>query len=320
VPIPTVLDTDIGTDIDDALALVSVLGSEAFELLGITTVYVDSPLRAEMTRRLLDLAGADYPVWAGESQPVRPIASRRDAGPWEWHEGRGVLYDEITAEEREFLDGRRAPARPYQPAPPAGLDGVDHLLRLAREHPGLLVLCIGPLTNVACAMQRDPGFAGLVGRLVVLGGFLTPGREPRVEHNFCSDAGAAEVVFRSATPVTLLTTDVTQYSLVDQERLQGMRALATPMARTMETLVSIYLEKKGRQHTYMHDPIAVAIAEDPELAWCEETVVHLDPLDGRTRLHPGPDTVAKEVLLVRDVWMKRTQEVLYQRLEAVCAR
>lgn len=321
VTIPTVLDTDIGTDVDDALALVSVLGAETLQLLGITTAYVDAPLRAAMATRLLALASADHPVWAGESHPLRPIASRATEGAWEWHEGRGVLYDEISTEEREYLEGRRAAVRPYQPTPPGGAPGVDALVRLAREHPGLQVICIGPLTNIARAMQRDPEFAGLLGRLVVLGGYIIPaGGEPRVEHNLCSDAGAAEVVFRSTTPTVLLTADVTQFSFVDHERLEGLRALQTPLAKTMDALVSIYFEKKHRQHTYMHDPLAVAIAGDPALARCEETVVHLDPLDGRTRLQPHQGSVAKEVLLVKDVWLRASQQVLYERLLRVCGR
>ena len=321
VPIPTVLDTDIGTDVDDALALVSLLGSEKLRLVGITTVYVDALLRASIASRLVGLASADHPVWPGESRPLRPIASRETAGTWEWHEGRGILYDDMTTEEREFIDGRRAALRPYQSGPAGTPDGVDELVRLARNHPGLLVVCIGPLTNVAVAMQRDPDFADLVGRLVVLGGFLAPpGREPRVEHNFGSDVGAAEIVFRSPTPMTLLTADVTQFSLVDEERLEGLRNLQSPLARTMNTVVSIYFEKKGRRHTYMHDPLTVAIADDPELSSCEATLVHLDPVDGRTRLDHREDSVAKEVLLVKDVWLKRSQQVLYERLESVCSR
>lgn len=320
-PTPTVLDTDIGTDVDDALALISLLGSEKLRLVGITTVYVDTPLRAAIAARLLDLASADQPVWAGESRPLRPIASRSEAGTWEWHEGRGILYDDMTTEEREFIDGRRAAVRPYEPDPSGASNGVDELVRLAREHPGLLVICIGPLTNVAVAMQRDPDFAQLVGRLVVLGGFLAPsGQEPRVEHNFGSDVGAAEVVFRSPTPMTLLTADVTQFSLVDEERLEGLRNLRTPLANTMNAVISIYLEKKGRKHTYMHDPLTVAIADDRELASCEATLVYLDPVDGRTRLHPGDGSIGKDILLVKDVWLKRGQQLLYERLQSVCSR
>ena len=320
-PTPTVLDTDIGTDVDDALALISVLGSERLRLVGITTVYVDTLLRAAIASRLLELASADHSVWAGESRPLRPIASRRQAGAWEWHEGRGILYDEMTTEEREFIDGRRPALRPYQSSPAGEPNGVDELVRLARDHPGLLVVCIGPLTNIAVAMQRDPDFAHLVGRLVVLGGFIAPpGEEPRVEHNFASDVGAVEVVFRSPTPITLLTADVTQFSFVEEERLEGLRNLQTPLARTMNAVISIYLEKKARKHTYMHDPLTVAIADDPELAWCEATPVHLDPVDGKTRLQPRDGSVVKEILLVKDVWLKRGQQVLYERLQSVCSR
>ena len=271
-PIPTVLDTDMGTDVDDALALISVLGSETLRLVGITTVYVDAPLRAAITARLLDLASIDLPVWAGASQPLRPIPSRESAGPWEWHEGRGILYDEVTPEEREHLDGGRAALRAYEPDPPGGSSGVDELVRLAREHPGLLVICIGPLTNIAWAMQRDPDFAGHVGRLVVLGGFVAPpGQEPRIEHNFCSDVGAVEVVFRSTTPVTLMTADVTQFSFVDHERLAGLRAAADP-ARAHDARVDLDLLR----------------AQGPDAH------VHARPADRRRRRRPGAGVVRQD--------------------------
>ncbi len=174
---------------------------------------------------------------------------------------------------------------------------------------------------MATAIVRHPDFATLVGRLVVLGGyFSSDGRDPRIEHNFASDVGATEIVFRSPVPVTMVSADLTQFSFVDYERLESLRQLQTPLARTMNALIEIYFEKKGRKHTYMHDPLAVAVASDPDLVSCEDTLVHLDPVDGRTRLRPSGSSVAKRVTLVKDVWLKRTQELLYERLLRVCGR
>jgi purine nucleosidase len=318
--VPTLLDTDIGTDIDDALALIMVLGSDRLELVGVTTVYVDTPLRSRIARALLDLADRpDVIVSSGESVPIRPIPARGAFGAWEWHEGRGILYHDVTAEEAEYLEGRRPALRPYQQLPADLQPGVNDLVRLARQYPDLHVICIGPLTNIATALLQAPDFERLVGRLTILGGyFANDDCEPRLEHNFCSDVGAAEIVFRSALPITLLSADVTELSYVDNEKLAPFYALHTPLANTLSEMTRLYLKKKARTHTYAHDPLTVALAEDPELGAFEEVVVHLDPVEGKTRLNLSDNSIAKKVTLVRDVWLKRSQTILYKRLMRVC--
>ena len=313
------LDTDIGTDIDDVLALITVLGSNRLELVGVTTVYVDTPLRSRIARALLDLAGKpDLLVSSGESVPIRPIAAREAFGAWEWHEGRGILYHDVTVEEAEYLDGRRPALRPYRQLSPDLQPGVHDLVKLARQYPDLHVICIGPLTNIATALLQAADFERLVGRLTILGGyFANGGREPRLEHNFCSDVGAAEIVFRSALPITLLSADVTELSYVDDEKLQPFYALDTPLANTLSEMILIYLKKKARTYTYAHDPMAVVVAENPDLAALEEVLVHLDPVDGKTRLDSSDGSIAKKVTLARDLWLKRSQAVVYKRLMRV---
>ena len=155
--IKVVLDTDIGTDVDDCLALAVLLGSPEVELVGVTCVYGDVRLRARMVRKLLRLAGrAEMPVYAGLESPllgVRPVF-------WPGHEGVGLL-------ERE--DDSLLPEAEH---------AVDYLLRVTREQPGEIhLIAIGPLGNVAMAIRRDPGFLERLAGLTIMGGvFRGPGR------------------------------------------------------------------------------------------------------------------------------------------------
>src|SRR5262249_27868961 len=165
-----VLDTDIGSDVDDALALGLALASPELDLVAVTTVSGDTTVRARIAARLLALAGrADVPVYAGCSEPLGGGAGFA----WFGHEGEGLL------------DGARGAVAPEH--------AVDALLRLFREQDGLELVTIGPLTNVAEALERDPALARRVVRLTAMGGWL---REvaiggnrlpPAVDYNLCSD-------------------------------------------------------------------------------------------------------------------------------------
>ena len=144
-----VLDTDIGTDVDDALALALALASPELELVAVTTVSGDTTLRGRIAARLLALAGrTDVPVHAGCAEPLGGTAGFA----WFGHEGDGIL------------DRSRDAVAP-EPA-------VDALLRLFREQDGLELVTIGPLTNVAVALERDPGLARRIARLTAMGGWL----------------------------------------------------------------------------------------------------------------------------------------------------
>jgi purine nucleosidase len=318
--VPIVLDTDIGTDVDDALALVTAIGSEALQLVGVTTAYVDAPWRAKIAESLLATAGRkNITVSAGESVPLRPVPARLTHGAWEWHEGRGLLYDEITDEEQEYLIGLRAPERPYLQVPIESRPAVDELIRLAHEHPKLRIICIGPLTNVATALMRDPSFEQSVGGLTIMGAYFAKSGRPRLEHNFASDVGAAEVVFRSSLPITVLSGDVTEFTYLDTEKLRPLYSLHTPLAAAIGRLIEVYLTKKGRTHTYVHDPLAVGITENPNLAIMEDVLVYFDPLDGRTSLHRTEGAMERRLTQVKDLWLRRSHTFLYERLLAVCS-
>ena len=313
---PVALDTDIGTDIDDVVALAAVLGSPSLELVGITTVYVDAALRARIARRVLDLAGvADVPVWPGRSVPVRPLASLTEQGVWEWHEGRGLLYDEISPEELEYRAGKRQRLRTYD----GDEDGPARLAALAHAHPGLSLVCIGPLTNLATALQRYPEFERSVGSVTVMGGCFRPEEaRPQFEHNFAADPGATEAVFRSSLRLTVVGFDATESCYLVRDRVLPLCDSNTELSVALRRLIDIYFDVKARWRTSMHDPLAVAVAEDPTIGVIEETDVFVDTLTGDTSLAPFPGAVTRTVSLVGKVWPERGEAFVYDRLRSAC--
>ncbi len=242
------LDTDIGTDVDDALALAVCLGSPEIDLLGITTVYGDVLLRARMAQKLLALHGvADVAVVSGEE---RPLSDRR-ARYWGGHEGVGLLgpADEHLA--------------------PTGTDAVDFLVRQVRARPKTVeLIAIGPLTNVARAIARDRSFSADLAGLTIMGGVLR-GQEglhlPIVEHNFACDPEAAQVVFDSGAPISLVPLDVTTKVAIGAEEVARLRRSPTAFHRALAELVCHDPRYRVAHRAYLHDPLAVAVLIRPEL-------------------------------------------------------
>lgn len=249
-----ILDTDIGTDVDDCLALAVVLGSPEIALEGVTCVYGDVQLRARMVHKLLRLRGRDdVPVILGTSAPLlglRPIY-------WPGHEGAGLL--EAGDEE--------APVSPEH--------AVDFIVRTVMANPGAIhLVAIGPLTNVALAMLREPRLAQQLAHLTIMGGALRGANDlhlPYAEHNIRCDPEAADVVLRSGAPITLVPLDVTTRVRIGQDGVDRLRAIGDPFHDAVATQVELYPRFASQGSTFLHDPLAVALLVEP-------TLVELEPL------------------------------------------
>ena len=171
-----ILDTDIGTDVDDAMALAVILGSPQLQLDAVTTVYGDTALRARLAGRYAHLAGRTILTAAGQGDTL----SGKEVW-WPGHEG--TLHSDL---DQETIDGR---------------DGVDLLAEILRtsDHEVELV-AIGPLTNIALLIRRHPLVVDRIKHLWVMGGAFD---DSRTEHNFRSDATAAAEVFAAGVPTRL---------------------------------------------------------------------------------------------------------------------
>jgi purine nucleosidase len=232
-----ILDTDIGSDVDDALALALILGSPEAELLGVTTVYGDTLLRARLAKRFGKLAGHEIKVYQGIEGPM----SGREVW-WPGHEG--SLHEGL---ENESIQDE---------------DAVDYLVRMISEHPGEIdIVAIGPLTNIAAALEEDTAFEQNVGHLWVMGGAFNTA-EP--EHNFRSDDRAAKIVFASNLKITVAGLEVTRKVEMRRDQL-ALIAAAGPLGAALDADIRQWWAYWNEEWNVPHDPITVLTLLRPEL-------------------------------------------------------
>ncbi len=241
-----ILDTDIGTDIDDAYAIAFLANCPEVEIEAVTTVWADAHLRARMARKLLDALGRpDIPVAVGESRPLNPERPAYLFG----HEGRGVLDD---GEELPLADES------------AG----DIIEALLRKYPNRIkVLLIGPQTNLGKLLSEKPELASLIEEFVIMGGlpFYGPkeiesfGERP-VDYNFVADPEAVRIVFDSGVPITMVGTNVTMPTLLKKGHIERIERHGSPAMDLLHVMTEKWLRVIGQSETAMHDPLAVTAA------------------------------------------------------------
>jgi inosine-uridine nucleoside N-ribohydrolase len=243
-----VLDTDIGDDVDDAFALGLALQSPEVEIVGVTTAWGDTALRARMARRMLAENGrGGVPVAEGIVTQAKSKFSQA-----EWAE-KGAAGEKI--------------------------DAVEFLLNAIRKNPSEITLvAIGPLTNIGAAIEKDAATFRKVKRVVLMGGSVrrryddlgyTPDRGPEPEYNIYSDVAAAQKLFMSGVPIFMMPLDSTQLKLDEVKRdvLFGKKTVMT------EELAELTQEWGGRTPT-LFDAMAVAYAIDPNL--CPVTKLRIE--------------------------------------------
>jgi len=252
-----ILDTDIGTDVDDALALALLLGSPEVELLGVTTVYGDTLLRARLAQRLISLSGRTLP---GPVIPGRTATMSGRPVWWPGHEGQ--LYPDLA--EEQVSDH---------------LDAVEWLVRTVRENPKEIdLVAVGPLTNVAAAAQADPTFAANLRTLTIMGGDFSPvGR--LAEHNFRCDAVAAEVALSSGARVLATGLDATTLVQIDPDAV-GRIGRIGPLGAALVGEIQVFWDFHGEQWNNPHDPVAVLALLEPGLFTFADEAVRVVRADG----------------------------------------
>jgi inosine-uridine nucleoside N-ribohydrolase len=278
--VPVILDVDTGTD--DALALAYAVASPRIDLIAVSTVAgnVDVGRTTANTLSVLDWLGArDIPVHRGASRPL--VRSHRDA---------------IYFHDEGGLGGARLPPSTRS----IGADrGPAALIRLARQNPEELTLVtLGPLTNLAIALNVEPGLPELLKSVVVMGGaFTVPGNTtPTAEFNVLVDPEAAEQVFTAPFPnLTIVGLDVTErvaLTRVDWDAVNAADSLS-PSASLLREVGRFAFAQLGRNQFSLHDPLSVAVAIDPTLVDTQGVAIAVDAVEperGRTRI-TGPGTV-----------------------------
>lgn len=249
-----IIDTDPG--IDDAMAIFYAAAAPDIELLGLTSIFgnVTATQATRNALRLLEWAGLnDVPVAQGASKP-RALPAFPPSHNVHGDEGFGEMPAETP--KGKALD---------EPA-------AEFLVRMARQHKGELVLCpIGPLTNIADALDLDPEFASNVARIVLMGGSLEEGGNitPHAEANIYHDPHAAERVFASGANITMVGLDVTHRILCTAEDFDAMEAASPRLGGMINEMSRFYLHfytTVGKHDgCSLHDPAAVIACTHPEL-------------------------------------------------------
>lgn len=287
--IPVILDVDTGTD--DALALAFAVRNPAIDLVAVSTVAgnIDITKATNNTLAVMDWLGAsDVPVHRGASRPLaRP---HRDA--IYFHDEGGLGGARLPVSRRE-IGADRGPAA---------------MIRLAKQRPGEITLvCLGPLTNLAIALNVEPTITTLLKQVVVMGGaFNVPGNTtPAAEFNILVDPEAAEQVFAAPfaqlTAVGLDVTEQVRLNRADWEAA-GTDSGLPPSAAILGEVGRFAFTVLNREHFSLHDPLAVAVAIDPDLVRVEDAAVVVDANGeerGRTRI-VGPGSV-RVAIAVDDV-------------------
>jgi inosine-uridine nucleoside N-ribohydrolase len=270
--IPIVLDTDPGHD--DAIALLLALASPEVELLGVTSVAGNQTLEKTTSNALKILEFADrtdVPVHVGCARPL--VREQRAAA-------------EVHGETG--LDGPNLPTPRTQPA--AG-HAVEFIARTVGERDGVVIVPVGPLTNIGLLLARYPGIEERIGRIVLMGGAIAEGNvTPAAEFNIWADPEAAHRVFTSGIDVTMVGLDVTHKALLYPQKVDELR-VAGRVGGLVAELYDFYHGHHRRMYGWegspVHDALAVAHVIHEDFLQTEHRYVEVDigPEPGRGRTY-----------------------------------
>jgi len=255
------IDTDTASD--DAVAIIMALSEPSVNVLGLTTVAGNVGLKQATRNALLtaEICKSDVPVFMGAEKPLKRAHDHAH-----WFHGKDGLGD------HKYPAPKRKPERE---------GAVDAILRLAKAEPGLTLITLGPLTNIALALEREPELAERIGRCVVMGG--APSCEgnvtPAAEYNIWVDPEAARAVFRSKLKIEMIGWHVSRGpSVLRDDEIAAIEAIGTPKAKfaieTNTTAREAYRIQTGEVGLSLADPTAMAVALDRSigLSWSRHKV------------------------------------------------
>ena len=283
-----IIDTDPG--VDDALALLLAMRSPELKIEAITPVAGNVPLDLTLPNalRMVEIAGrTDIPVAAGARAPL--------------------MRRLVTATYAHGENGLGGAVFPEPTTKPVASPAAEIIRQIVRKYPGdVTLITIGPLTNIATALNSDPELASMVRALVMMGGSLSGGNiTPAAEFNVYVDPEAARIVFQSGIPVTMVGLDVTRRTSLTDEHLRTLEAAQNPVSQAAAKIGRNAINH-NRERGYlvgpnMHDSLAVAGFLDPAILKLQDYYVDVEttgeltagetlgysPVAGDLRRRPG---------------------------------
>lgn len=251
---------DVDTGIDDALAILYAIGEQAADLIGLTTTFgnIDVDQATKNTLSILDLAGAsDIPVYMGSNHSLDSEQYVRREVTTQIHGKDGIGDANIKPSTRM----------------PEEKSAVDFLIEAARKYGSeLKLICLGPLTNLAHAFEKDKEAILNINEIIMMGGALTvPGNATTfAEANITEDVHAAKTVLESDLPLKMVGLDVTMRTILTKQATDEWHAYDTERSKKIAKMTEHYFEsykdRLGMLGCALHDPLAIGIALYPELA------------------------------------------------------
>jgi purine nucleosidase len=260
--VKVVLDTDIGTDIDDAWALGYALKSPTFQLLGVTVSDADTPQRARLAAKLLHrLARTDVPVAVGRKTAAVPP---------------------------DRIDYQFTWAEDFDAYKPIATPAVQFLADLIRKNPReITLIAVGPLQNIGDLVKQHPDVIPLVKRVVLMSGSIAAnyyGPAAVAEWNVKLAIPEAQAVYSAAWPVTIVPLDSTSYMRLEDRERDALLKSRTPLVIALEALLRLWADRPTSRMT-LHDQMALAEAQHPGRFFrtCEPLPLRVDD-QGYTRV------------------------------------
>jgi inosine-uridine nucleoside N-ribohydrolase len=284
-----IIDTDIGTYYDDAFAVLLATRSPDLDLLGVTTSYGDTHLRARIARKVLDVAGRpDVPVCAGLTKSLQ---------------GEPLMFG---------FEGEKILSEADKNLKYSDEHAVNFIIRNIMENPGeVTVVTLGSVTNIAMAYLMEPAIATNMKELIMMAAVIIPivdqkgvRRSPIEEYNFNNDPLAAQIVInRSDMPRTLVPIDVTLKIPLRPEQVARITASNDPVARLVSDILSVWPRQEyliyvsvgiPTEHTglWLHDPLTVALVYDR--SFCQFERVHI-------AAEFAPTVIERDMLIRNDI-------------------
>lgn len=270
------IDTDTASD--DAVALIMALRSSQIHVAAITVVAGNVPVTQAVSNALFtaELCGSDVPVYSGAAGPLLRKLNLAD-----WFHGNDGLGDHGYAPRKKRAEAAHA---------------VDIIIETARGNPGLEIVTLGPLTNIATALLREPSLAANVRRCVIMGGApcCIGNVTPAAEFNIWVDPEAARIVFRSGMPIEMVGWHLCRgEAVLDQGDIDRVLALANPLAefaiRCNSVAADSLFRQTGEVGICLPDPVCMGIALDPDL--CASSTSHYVEIETQSELTRGMTVV-----------------------------
>jgi purine nucleosidase len=267
MPKRIIIDTDPG--VDDAFTFLLALASPEIQLEALTTtqgnVTVEKATRNALA--VLELGRASHiPVVRGSVLPlVQPLRASAHV-----HGESGIGNAQLPEPQAKPVPGH----------------AVDYLIeRVLAEPNEISVFPIGPMTNIAMAIRKEPKFAKAVKELVIMGGAIQEAGNttPLAEFNIYADPHAAHIVFHSGIPITLIPLDVTHKCLLKPEHVDRLMKIDSPISRFIKEAIEVYLQfsvERGFEGVALHDPLTLTTIIAPELLTLKEYYVDVDIAGG----------------------------------------